>query len=279
MRSSDKAMRALDAEARLLARREFEKPVVLEAGAGSGKTATLVARVLVWSLGPGWKRASEATDHGPHDEVAACVLEGITAITFTDRAAVEMKERIAQAVEKLTRPTPEAPIGLDLDELPETDRLRDRARALLVEIDRLHVETIHAFCRRTLARHPLEAGLRPEFGVDADGSAVENAVQDLLSSRLDALYGDDADADALALLEQGFGPERVGEALRELAAADCPARSFEVDPYSESIVDEARQRVLALTTSVVEIGAEPFRAGGGRAKGAVAQIEAIEALR
>ena len=39
-------------------RPSFDRPLVLEAGAGTGKTATLVARIVAWCLGPGWRRAA-----------------------------------------------------------------------------------------------------------------------------------------------------------------------------------------------------------------------------
>ena len=53
-------LRLLDARARHLAQTCFDRPIVLEAGAGTGKTSALVARILSWSMGPGWQRASEA---------------------------------------------------------------------------------------------------------------------------------------------------------------------------------------------------------------------------
>ena len=51
---------ASDRDARAIAQTEFVHPLVLEAGAGTGKTAALVARVVAWSLGPGWLRHSSA---------------------------------------------------------------------------------------------------------------------------------------------------------------------------------------------------------------------------
>ena len=85
------ALRRSDAEARALARREFERPVVLEAGAGTGKTAILVARILNWCLDRGWERAAAAAPDGAGpSQVAARVLEGVVAITFTEAAASEI---------------------------------------------------------------------------------------------------------------------------------------------------------------------------------------------
>ena len=56
------SQRAADAEARRLAQTCFDRPLVLEAGAGTGKTATLVARVLSWCLGPGWEAAGREVE-------------------------------------------------------------------------------------------------------------------------------------------------------------------------------------------------------------------------
>ncbi|MFB3118294.1 MAG: UvrD-helicase domain-containing protein, partial [Myxococcota bacterium] len=64
-------LRKEDAQARVLAQREFERPVVVEAGAGTGKTTALVARVLAWSFGPGWDRAkaiAASTAEGDRDD-------------------------------------------------------------------------------------------------------------------------------------------------------------------------------------------------------------------
>ena len=86
-------LRDRDAQARALAQTEFSKPVIMEAGAGTGKTATLVARILAWSLTDGWEKHSAPGPTGdlpPEDEVAAHILDRIVAITFTERAAAEM---------------------------------------------------------------------------------------------------------------------------------------------------------------------------------------------
>ena len=87
--------RSLDAEARRLARSCFDRPLIIEAGAGTGKTATLVARIVVWCSGEGWEVARAAlvgngTPVPETDRIAAQVLDGVAAITFTEAAAAEM---------------------------------------------------------------------------------------------------------------------------------------------------------------------------------------------
>ena len=90
-------LRAEDARARLLAQSEFERPLVLVAGAGTGKTSTLVARVVAWCLGPGWQRVLAAKPDAEPEQVAVRVLRRVVAITFTEAAAAEMAERVGQA--------------------------------------------------------------------------------------------------------------------------------------------------------------------------------------
>ncbi|MEE9562731.1 MAG: UvrD-helicase domain-containing protein, partial [Thermoanaerobaculia bacterium] len=54
MNRDDASLLVQDEEARRQAQTEFRHPLVLEAGAGTGKTTTLVARILAWCLGEGW---------------------------------------------------------------------------------------------------------------------------------------------------------------------------------------------------------------------------------
>ena len=113
-----------DSEDRRVAVMEFERPILLEAGAGTGKTATLVARVLQWCLGPGWDRAQEQSPAAVAADVATTVLGQTAAITFTEAAAAEMSTRVGQALARVERVAgagslePGAlPLGLVLDEL------------------------------------------------------------------------------------------------------------------------------------------------------------------
>ena len=55
---------------------EFRSPLLLEAGAGTGKTATLVARIVHWCAGPGWEEARKAKPEEAPENLAAAVLRG-----------------------------------------------------------------------------------------------------------------------------------------------------------------------------------------------------------
>ena len=105
--SSDRV--AADQVSRRLAQSEFERSVVVVAGAGTGKTALLVSRVVVWCVGPGWDRHADGEmDRG---SIARKVIERVVAITFTEAAAAEMARKIGAALIDLAQG--DSPIGWD----------------------------------------------------------------------------------------------------------------------------------------------------------------------
>ncbi|MBA3287115.1 MAG: UvrD-helicase domain-containing protein [Acidimicrobiia bacterium] len=103
----------------------------VEAGAGAGKTTALVSRIV------------RLVDEG-------VALDAVAAITFTEKAAAELRHRVRVALEEPAL-------------APDDERAR-RASALEV-IDRAPIGTVHAFARRLLFELPVEAGLPPGFSV------------------------------------------------------------------------------------------------------------------
>jgi ATP-dependent helicase/nuclease subunit A len=126
-----------DAPARARIASDLEANLLVEAGAGSGKTTALVGRMI----------ALVATGAATTDEIAA--------VTFTRKAASELRERLQTGLEERLR---EERSVDDPDELTI-----DRVRAALDDIDRAFVGTIHSFCARLLRERPLEVGLDPGF--------------------------------------------------------------------------------------------------------------------
>jgi ATP-dependent exoDNAse (exonuclease V) beta subunit len=133
----------------------------LEAGAGSGKTTVLVDRYCAAVLEDGVE------------------IDQLLAFTFTERAAAEMRTRVRRELTRRSRQTRERGDSALADELLTAARSTERA----------WVMTIHAFCRRLLASHPLAAGLDPRFRVlDASESArlrdeaITTAIDDLLAA-------------------------------------------------------------------------------------------------
>lgn len=123
------------ARERILA--DLETNLLVEAGAGSGKTTALVGRMV----------ALIASGTATVDEIAA--------VTFTRKSAAELRERFQMLVEKRLR---EARSDTDTDPL-----LVERLHRALDEIDRAFVGTIHSFCGRLLRERPLDLGLDPGF--------------------------------------------------------------------------------------------------------------------
>src|SRR6185312_9363403 len=126
-----------DAAARERIRTDLDCNMLVEAGAGSGKTTSLVGRMcsLVMRGEP---------------------VESIAAVTFTRKAANELRERFENELEK-QRAESEAGSEPWL-----------RCECALRDIDRAFLGTIHSFCARILREHPLEISLDPNFAEVSD---------------------------------------------------------------------------------------------------------------
>ena len=156
--------------------------VLLEAGAGSGKTRVLVERYAA-------AVADEGADVG-----------SILAFTFTERAAAELRQRIRRELARR---------GAEAAEPTEAARLRRAAR----DTERAWVMTIHAFCRRLLAAHPAAAGLDPGFRV-IDEQEAERLRQRAMREAIAQAAADDGVAAALA----SYAPWRLARMALEAHA-------------------------------------------------------------
>jgi ATP-dependent exoDNAse (exonuclease V) beta subunit len=253
-----KRLRERDARARTLAQVEFERPILLRAGAGTGKTQVLVARVVAWCLGPGWSRAERALGASAADlELASRVLERVVAITFTEAAAAEMETRIAAALGALARGAPQddALRGVELDRLPKEPQRGDRSRALLAAFDALTVRTIHAFCRRVLAQRALEADLHPSFDVDADLGGTAEVVRDVLLEKLRTAFVD-PDPAWLELVQLGVAPNQLEDVLLALLERAVPEAALRAEPFAEERVAAFREGLASALVALREAGLE-----------------------
>lgn len=272
-----------DADDRRLACSEWSAPLLLEAGAGTGKTAVLVSRIVHWLLGPGWERATaQLAEQQPlanltDAEIAIRTASGVVAITFTEAAAAEMASRIAGFLAALSKEEP--PKELTAADLLRGDdagnRTKERATHLLGAVDRLRIRTIHGFCHSLLAAHPAEAGLHPAFQVDAEGDGAEKLLVELLEETLPERYQAGEEA-LLRLAELGHGPAELADGLGQLVAAGATADGLAKDPL-------APERQQALLERVGEIAGEMRRllepiAGNPRATAADRVFKAAELL-
>ena len=139
----------------------LDTTLFVEAGAGSGKTRALVDRIA---------RLVTTSTAG---------LDELAAITFTEKAAAELRDRVRQRLD-----------GEAAQATAEGDGERaTRCRAALDDLDGAAVGTLHSFARRILGEHPIEAGIPPRIEVlDEVGSAV--AFDDRWAGFVDQLLAD-----------------------------------------------------------------------------------------
>ncbi|MDA8096121.1 MAG: UvrD-helicase domain-containing protein, partial [Clostridia bacterium] len=128
----------IDQTARDAIRTDLSTTIIVEAGAGSGKTSSLVERII----------ALLETEEATVDQIAA--------ITFTRKAAGELKERVQEELEKRL-----------LKITSEQERIR--LETALLDLECGFIGTIHSFCERLLREQPVEAGLDPEFETVEEG--------------------------------------------------------------------------------------------------------------
>jgi len=244
---------AEDVETRRLAQCEFTRPIVVEAGAGTGKTALLVARVVAWCVGPGWT-LHEDRQLTP-EAVARKVVEGVVAVTFTEAAAAEMARKIGEALTALALGS--EPIGWmpDPGSTPDADEVERRAAYLSDEVHRLSVGTIHSFCQSLLSSHPLEAGLHPRFTVDAEEEAVAALVVEVVEEALRTLEQSPQRPEWEVIAAAGVDPPQIAVTLQYLVSNGIRSIDLETDPFTEDrALREATDLREALSEWVERVG-------------------------
>ena len=174
------AQRAVDVSARLAAI-DPSRNIVLEASAGTGKTRVLVERYV------NLLRAGVEPDH-------------ILAITFTRKAAAEMRQRI-------------------IDRLKEASRLSEfdagRWRDLKERLGDIAISTIDAFCLSLLREFPLEADVDPGFDLAAD-TDVPRLIGESLDQALRICRAVAKEDDDVALVFAQLGERRLRAGIAAL---------------------------------------------------------------
>ena len=111
----------------------LDENLFVEAGAGTGKTTALVGRIVTLV-------ASGAAE-----------MAGLAAITFTEAAAAELRDRVRRDLEVAAE-----------DESLDADS-REQCRRAVSEMNAASIQTLHSFAQSLLRELPLEAGLPPGF--------------------------------------------------------------------------------------------------------------------
>lgn len=184
-----------DGSARATVETDLDTTLIVEAGAGTGKTEALVRRVI----------ALIASGKAAIDQIAA--------ITFTTAAAAELRTRVRNKIEECLDPRMSADLAgrLGLSKKMVTENLE----AGLAGVDGATIVTIHSFARSILTGFPLQAGLPPGFQV-ADEIEASINFGERWSAFLDELFDS---SDTLPVLRAALLLGLSTENLRRLAAS------------------------------------------------------------
>lgn len=154
---------------------QAEGHTMLAASAGTGKTTTVIGKIL-WHLGLKVGAIAESGEQIPLcPDSRRLSLAQVAAITFTEKAAYDLKKKLRQEIEK-------------------------KAPALVWDLDRATVGTIHSFCGDLLREHSLRFAIDPGFRILDEREAridQDEIVRDVVLRALE-----DSDEDAIALLQR-----------------------------------------------------------------------------
>lgn len=182
--------------------------IVVTAGAGSGKTSTLVARYV-----------SLLADGYP--------LRSIIAITFTDKAAREMRSRVRLTLMKLAS---------------QANTIEERRfwGAINAEMDSARISTIHSLCAEIIRAHPVEAAIDPKFDL-LDESATTALRNQVVKDTVDEMVG----IVDYELLFRLMTPEYILDLMAFLLEKRLEAQEiFEQDVDSFQIIHETLQKAM-----------------------------------
>ena len=126
---------------------------IVSASAGSGKTTVMIEKII---------RLIQS----------GCSVDEVLAVTFTKKAAAQMKEKLCNALIKAIN-------------APETDPVKkETLKRQLSEVPNADISTIHSFCAKLIRSHFFLAGVDNAFhvigGDDAEGRALKNEALDEL---------------------------------------------------------------------------------------------------
>src|SRR5271166_332605 len=223
-----------DKEVRIRALTELERSMLVEAGAGSGKTSIMAGRVAML-----FARGVEP--------------KSVAAITFTEFAASELMIRISRFVGELANGVVPRdleivfPKGVSIEQQTNLERARG-------SLDQLICSTIHGFAQALIKPFPVEAAIDPGAEIidpsEADlafGELFEAWLRDHLSGRTD----DDVVAEfVLAGEDEALGWLRSIADFRRKNRDSCPAAGT----WSAAGVEEFEQTVTGFTRALAGIG-------------------------
>lgn len=158
--------------------------VLVSAAAGTGKTAVLVERIIRQVL----------------SKDISCDIERLLVVTFTEKAALEVKDRIRTA----------------LREASESDPLDDRVQRQISLMDQAQISTIHSFCLSVIRRYFYLVDLEPTFRV-LDSHEAELLRLEALDDVFERWYQEDSGKyETFVSLVEMYGGSGVDEELKNI---------------------------------------------------------------
>lgn len=190
---------------------DVDRSLFVEAGAGSGKTHQLVQRLLTLLI--------------DREEP----IQSIAAITFTKKAAGELKDRLRSHLTEIASQGRTEILAGQFREFGDADRAKKVALDALTGLPGAAIDTIHAFCLRLLKLYPLEACVSP--GAEAV-TGMEEAVagaqrsDELADMITDLIIGDTSSLPLKILDACGLSVEKLRTAVELLESRDFTLRHY-----------------------------------------------------
>jgi ATP-dependent helicase/nuclease subunit A len=166
---------------------DYSRNMVVTAGPGAGKTKVLSHRFCYILL----------TDH-------SVSLPQILTLTFTEKAAEEMKARI---YEMLSRS--EDSMSLNVDEV-----VKQKIREAREQFQKNHISTIHAFCAKLLRENPVESEIDPGFAV-IQGAKQRHIMEQAIERGVSIIWQNNKD-DLISLMRVFGGRKNLLNALQKI---------------------------------------------------------------
>ena len=234
--------------------------MVVEAGAGTGKTSLLIDRLCLCVLAQG------------------TAVEKLVALTFTEKAAAEIKTRfifkLQHLVQAIRTGGEDSTLTLLRTHFSVPDEtLVSRAETALARLDRASIGTIHGFCADILKAYPLEAGLSPNVQIDSGAKATR-----LFDARWNSFLDEELGVNApRAAAWKQVLPEISLTELKDFARELCSGKIENYDYYAHR--DMLSQVCLARAARAEEL-VKPFTAAGKKLRnGEKALLYAADSLR
>ena len=195
--------------------------VLLTANAGTGKTTTVVGKIL-WALGL-------PVDDGPEGPLAApsevIDISQVVAITFTEKAAHDLERKLRNALEAT-----------------------EQGRQLRWRLDEAYVGTIHGFCSSLLREHALRLGIDSTFRVLDQREARAHQEDIVREVVLSALRNEDPGAELVARRHRLYGT-RFSDGLIDMVRSMMRELRWHREKYAEwisgDVLDADKLRTLA----------------------------------